>query len=267
MNIFVLATLAVEAAALHNDVHVNKMVTESTQLLYMVLRRWRVPLPLHRKLGIVDAPVGQRKHIDTLWASACVPHFEWLLALALALAERYAEIFGREHACFKHLRCIRLHLLFARYPAHVPRRAVRPSEFMDQLRADPTLSDDIRTHVAMRIAKQNPPHGCQFGVVALGLDKLPSVFTIADILVAADNALINHYDAVATYRRYYAMKLEFAKRTNDQRYGRRLDNVPLVFAPLRRAVRALATDRGHVCAPASTPAAARTPKRKRDAQT
>ncbi len=47
----------------------------------------------------------------------------------------------------------------------------------------------------------------------------------------------------------------------DQLCERRPDNVPVVFAPLRRKVRALATGRGHVAA--STPVAGRKPKRKR----
>lgn len=253
MNIFVLAISAAAAALLHNDVHVVKMTTETTQLLYMVLRRWGVPLPLTRHLPIIDAPMGQRKHICTLWAAACLPHFKWLLALGLALAERYAEIFGREHACFKHLRLIKLHLFFAGYPSRVPHYAVTATEFLRELDADPSLPSDIVSRVSKRIAKQKPPHGCFFGILAIGVAKLPSVFTDEDILVEAEDTIldfidedvVDEYDAVDTYRRYYAMKLEFAKRTNDLRFDRKPDNVPSVYAPLRQDVRSVAASRGY----------------------
>ena len=245
MNIFILEVCALACALLHNDVHVNKMTTESTQLLYMVLAKWGVTLPLARNRAIIGAPMGHRKHICTLWAAACRPHFEWLLSLALALAERYTEIFGREHACFKHIRLIKLHLFFAGYPSRVPQHAVTAAEFMENLAADSSLSSKTVANVSMRIAKQNAPHGCLFGILAIGVDKLPNVFTNSDVLVQADNFVIDGYDAVSTYRRYYAMKLEFAKRTNDLRFGRKADNVPSVYEPIRRDVRSISRIRGY----------------------
>ena len=81
-----------------------------------------------------------------------------------------------------------------------------------------------------------------------------------------EKALALGFDAVATYRLYYATKLAFASRTNDLRYDRELSNIPSLFPPIMRAVHRAAIAGGYDATAVATKPAPKPRKRKHQPQ-
>lgn len=96
MNIFATSLDPVEAAAALDDKRVNKMVSETAQMLSTALRR-------HHKVSDTDIAwvvlykSAYEKHPCTLWAGDTRSNFAWLCRHGLALCEVYQDVFGREH--------------------------------------------------------------------------------------------------------------------------------------------------------------------------
>lgn len=92
MNIFVLDEDPILAARMHCDVHVVKMVLESTQILCAVWHRhgWTfdgIYKPTHKN------------HPCVLWAGASVEAYRWLHELLGALLGEYSRRYGKVHKC------------------------------------------------------------------------------------------------------------------------------------------------------------------------
>lgn len=88
MNIFALSRDPIEAAQLHVDRHVVKMVTESAQLLCTALRECGADSDtLYRST--------HRNHPCAVWARATSGNYLWLLSLLDALLHEYDHRYGR----------------------------------------------------------------------------------------------------------------------------------------------------------------------------
>lgn len=93
MNIFVLDTDPRQAAKFHCDAHVVKMVLESAQLLCTLLPKETTPYK-HTHVN----------HPCAVWARQTEGNYEWLLDLALGLADEFRYRRGREHASYEVIR-------------------------------------------------------------------------------------------------------------------------------------------------------------------
>jgi len=100
MNIFVLDSNPLKAAAAIDCVRVPKMVVESAQMMASAVRRWGATddvMPL-TKAG-KPYKGGYHKHPCTIWAGDTFGNFAWLTDHAMALCVEYTSRFGKEHAC------------------------------------------------------------------------------------------------------------------------------------------------------------------------
>lgn len=174
MNIFLLATLPRDAARLHCDKHVVKMILECTQLLYTTFHLWGITVQPTREISPY-APT-HRHHPCTLWAAGCQAHFKWVLELAFGLCERYSSIYGRRHACVDHLVNISQNTL-----DHMPER-INADDWLAWVR------NALGCRNPIRHGTRSAPHGCAFGVLCVSDD------------VDSD------CDVVAVYHNYYARK-------------------------------------------------------------
>ena len=100
MNIFILDTDPVKCAKYHNDVHLNKMLLEATQLLCNV----------HHHCGTHVIPY-KKTHVNhpcSVWTRTSISNYNWLLRLAFELEnERIFRGFKRSK-CLKTLMWLRL---------------------------------------------------------------------------------------------------------------------------------------------------------------
>lgn len=90
MNIFVLDRDPVEAAKMHCDQHVTKMILESAQLLSTEARR----------LGITDERLYKPTHANhpcAVWLRDKPVHVDWLWRLTYSLAQQHEIRFGTSH--------------------------------------------------------------------------------------------------------------------------------------------------------------------------
>ncbi len=198
MNLFLLARTPKEAAQLHCDKHVVKMLLEAVQMLYAALALWGEPL----KEGVV-LPSGEvrqpykathTRHPCTLWTAGCVSHYEWVVWYARGLAEEYSARYGRTHLCSHHLEHIACHVKKNGYPRGMP-QAVTALDWLKW-----TQGFVARASLqASRIAEDSAPWGTAFGVLAVD----PS---IKDIIVR--DATTGRANAVETYRRLYGWKAD-----------------------------------------------------------
>lgn len=82
MNTFALARKPREAASLHADQHVGKMIMEGTHLLYS---------------AFPDSSSGWKNHRCAVWARASLSNWRWLRELVVALASEHARRYGTIH--------------------------------------------------------------------------------------------------------------------------------------------------------------------------
>jgi hypothetical protein len=91
MNIFVLDQDVTKCAQAHCDLHVNKMILESVQMLCTALNEKGFNTPYRST---------HARHPCVLWVGASYDNFQWLRRLALALNEeyRFRYLKDRDHA-------------------------------------------------------------------------------------------------------------------------------------------------------------------------
>jgi len=92
MNIFVLHSDPMLAAAYHVDRHVIKMPIESAQMLSTVLRE-RCGIDYGYKSAYVNHPCTQ-------WAGESFENWSWLWKLGVELCYEYTHRYGREHKTY-----------------------------------------------------------------------------------------------------------------------------------------------------------------------
>ena len=91
MNIFFLSFIPSEAAKLHCDKHVVKMILESTQLLYSahwVLNPENVPANAYK--------IAHKNHPCSIWVRKSLSNYMWLASLAWWLCKEYQYRYGEE---------------------------------------------------------------------------------------------------------------------------------------------------------------------------
>ena len=108
MNIFVLACAAANAANLHCDQHVCKMIIETAQMLYTYLHSIGELARLDLKSPVTGDALAPYKpthkhHPCVLWLHGGRSHFRWLLDLGLSLCNRYSDIYDKTHSTAEHL--------------------------------------------------------------------------------------------------------------------------------------------------------------------
>jgi hypothetical protein len=88
MNIFYLHRDVWQCAKMHCDVHVNKMILESAQLLSTA----------HHELGST-APykTTHKNHPSAVWARSGRYQYQWLYRLLEALSDEYTFRYGKVH--------------------------------------------------------------------------------------------------------------------------------------------------------------------------
>ena len=112
MNIFFLSLNPEEAARLHCDKHVVKMILESTQLLYSshwILNPENVPENAYK--------LAHKNHPCSIWVRSSITNYMWLASLGLWLCEEYQYRYG-EHKTHKSQQ--HLEWLFTHPPSSIP---------------------------------------------------------------------------------------------------------------------------------------------------
>ena len=187
MNLFVLHQLAAQAAELHCDVHVVKMILETAQILYTALSEVQIEINGYKPT--------HKHHPVVLWCSSNAAHFDWALKLAFSLCDVYERRYAKTHKTRAHL--LRIQRVFELSRSRFP--SVRsPSEWKAHLEAlgkPPNVVDSCVSRVAT-----NPPSGCSFGVVCIE-DGLRD-----ELVVEVDGRV----DCVESYRRFYSHKAKKA---------------------------------------------------------
>ena len=109
MNIFWLDEDLEKAAQYHNDRHLNKMLTESVQILctalakHCKLRRWEHPKYLEMYNQVPYKPTHPG-HPVVVWAGFCTGNFKQLTLLATKLANEWEYRFNKPHKSGDRLR-------------------------------------------------------------------------------------------------------------------------------------------------------------------
>jgi hypothetical protein len=98
MNIFFLSLDPEEAAILHCDKHVVKMILETAQLLYSA----------HWELNSENLPENAYKkthvnHPSSKWTRASLSNYKWLCSLGLSLCREYTHRYGKIHKTEAHI--------------------------------------------------------------------------------------------------------------------------------------------------------------------
>ena len=126
MNIFFLSRSPKEAAELHCDKHVVKMILESTQLLYSahwVLNPENIPPNAYKKTHI--------NHPCAIWIRTSLTNYLWLCSLAWNLCKEYQYRYGahKVHKSEQHILW-----LLENPPLNIPRLGltVPPQAMPDQ---------------------------------------------------------------------------------------------------------------------------------------
>ena len=103
MNIFFLSLDPDEAARLHCDKHVVKMILETAQLLYTAHWVYESPLPegAYRKT--------HPNHPSARWVRESLANYTWLCRLGMALCDEYSFRYGKVHKTQGHLTWLSTH--------------------------------------------------------------------------------------------------------------------------------------------------------------
>jgi hypothetical protein len=92
VNIFVTSSCPVKSANFLDNKRMVKMALESTQLLCTALNLNGVPTPYK---------TAHPKHPCTIWTAQSQDNFIWLWGHAIALCNKYKDVYGKTHACEK----------------------------------------------------------------------------------------------------------------------------------------------------------------------
>jgi hypothetical protein len=100
MNIFFLSWNPQEAAKLHCDKHVVKMIIETAQMLYSahwVLNPENLPESAYR--------LAHKNHPCSIWVRSSIENYEWLCALGIELCKEYQYRYGdhKQHKTQAHI--------------------------------------------------------------------------------------------------------------------------------------------------------------------
>lgn len=102
MNIFFLHMSPKQAAKMHANIHVVKMIVETAQLLCNVHRRQReyclAPYMTGRQMARIpykDSAAGHRKLGSMIWVAESLGNYRWGVQLGLALCDEYNKGRGR----------------------------------------------------------------------------------------------------------------------------------------------------------------------------
>lgn len=132
MNIFFLSLDPDEAARLHCDKHVVKMILETAQLLYTAHWVYGSTLPedAYRKT--------HPNHPSARWVRESLVNYTWLCRLGMALCAEYSFRYDKEHKTQRHLLWLSEHspLDLIDVGWTLPRLAM-PDEFKD---IDPVIA-------------------------------------------------------------------------------------------------------------------------------
>jgi hypothetical protein len=103
MNIFFLSLDPEEAARLHCDKHVVKMILETAQLLYTAHWVYESPLPetAYKKT--------HPNHPSSRWIRESLANYNWLCRLGLALCAEFTHRYGHTHKTQAHLEWLSTH--------------------------------------------------------------------------------------------------------------------------------------------------------------
>ena len=98
MNIFFLSWSPREAAQLHCDKHVVKMIIESAQLLYSA--HWL----LHPE-GLLPTAyrLAHKNHPCSIWVRESLTNYLWLCSLGWWLCKEYTYRYGKTHKTEQHI--------------------------------------------------------------------------------------------------------------------------------------------------------------------
>jgi len=172
MNIFVLACAAANAANLHCDQHVCKMIIETAQMLYTYLHSIGELARLDLKSPITGDALTPYKpthkhHPCVLWLHGGRSHFRWLIDLGLSLCNRYSDIYGKTHSTAEHLFALDTWV----YPKRLPDDCW-PAEWLQRLAAH-GVKRDVIAACAAKVCLADPPDGCHFGVACMSDETVP----------------------------------------------------------------------------------------------
>ena len=133
MNIFVTDPCPVRSAQALDDVRVNKMITESLQMLGYAMVRHGVPTDFHpiKKDGVtpfaLNAP--HRNHPCTLWVGSTAGNFKWLIDHATALVEEHWRRGGKgQEQAMKNL------IMAARTISYMPQKPLQEFENCSEMK-------------------------------------------------------------------------------------------------------------------------------------
>ena len=123
MNIFYLAPYPSDAAAMHCDKHVVKMIVETAQLLSTAHR----VIDGEERIGLSDSGRKQKQwilgddrqdvlykathgnHPSAVWTRQSKANYDWLYSLFLCLLYEYEYRYGKKHSCLKLVKALRNH--------------------------------------------------------------------------------------------------------------------------------------------------------------
>lgn len=200
MQLFGLDPDPAKAAAELCDIHVNSQLRETAQILHTALYQWNV-VPV----GLVDCTAfghGHRKpyrpmspnHPCVRWAAGARTHFEWVTKHGIALANEWETRSGKIHESALFIMHIVKHVERYGWPEFMPETAT-PDEWFESMECELGWADDKWAEWRQRVATQNAPDGCEFGILGfdLSIDHTPD-------------------DWVASYETYYGWKKSMMKR-------------------------------------------------------
>ena len=99
MNIFYLHHVPDEAAKMHCDKHVSKMIVESAQLLSTA----------HHVAGSATSEMYKKTHVNhpsAIWVRKCWYNYDWTYTLLQGLCSEYTKRYGKVHKTYRLLDCL-----------------------------------------------------------------------------------------------------------------------------------------------------------------
>lgn len=131
MNIFMLSLDPAEAARLHCDKHVVKMILETCQLLYTA--HWMAGTPMPENAYRKTHP----NHPSAKWARESAANYRWLCRLGLELCEEYTYRYSKHHKCEEHLVWLCMRIPSGLPEEWTPPKPAMPDEYKNQ---DPVVA-------------------------------------------------------------------------------------------------------------------------------
>lgn len=117
MNIFYLDSNPKLAAKAHCDTHVNKMITESLQMMAAVCGRYNLTPPT-KKNGDLYSVRSHPHHPATRWVGDSLDNFMWVYELALELCSEFLYRYKHSHAGQNSLTSVNLVRVAIELPDH-----------------------------------------------------------------------------------------------------------------------------------------------------